>query len=122
MTRYVFDTPDGCGYVEGSDTSREAAAKALKKAPAKRRRVAELVRAEGWAGLLARDVERLTGWIISTTSARVSEAAFWGLIIKTTRRRKTPSKCSAAVYVAPEFATPAELEGNRQFTLAVLSK
>lgn len=118
MSDYVRDSPDGCGYVEGSETSRDAAKAAEEFAPNMCTQVVELVREFGRDGLLARDIELLKGWLISSTSARVSDCKFAGTIIETARKRATPknkptSKDSFAyVFVTPEFATDEELAAS----------
>lgn len=91
------------GYQKGSDTSKEAAEKLTNSGKLARMRKQVLdVFNKSLFGLTADEVATIMGLPVTSVRPRVTELCnIFGLIDKTTERRKNVSGMSAAVYIKP---------------------
>lgn len=87
-----------------SETSRAAADQARPGAGRQRMRVFNAILSAGRDGLTDIECQAVTEINPSAQRPRRIELVNQGAVIKTNRKRKTPSGRNAAVYVAEEFA------------------
>ncbi len=91
-------------FARRSDTSKEAAESMVEAASGYEADVLDYIRLRGALGATADECLVWLNLSHQNGSARVSELAKKGLIIKSGRRRKTRSGRNAEVYVAAVFA------------------
>jgi hypothetical protein len=92
----VSNYPNTPGFVAGSDTSEEAAVLIEEHAPSMRTRALRILR-ENPNGLTNDEVQRLTGWLHQSTTARMRELVLMGLAYNTPDRRPTRTGRNAVV-------------------------
>lgn len=91
-------------FQKKSETSLAAADAMTKKAPALRAKVLAALREAGSAGLTDTELSTKLSMMPQTAIPRRGELVKMGSVVKSGRTRKTPSGCSATVWVATEFA------------------
>ena len=90
-------------FVNGSDTSRDAAESQRGKADSQRAAIRRLIERAGKHGMTCDEIEAVTEGKHQTVSARVSELARkYRLIVDSGERRPTRSGCKAVVYVVKQ--------------------
>lgn len=105
---------DGVPYVQGSDTSHEAAESIADRAASMRAQVADEIRRSGIYGATCDEIEIALGMKHQTASARIKDLKDRGAVRDSGVRRPTRSGCLAVVYVTPReqpsFLTKLRLE------------
>jgi hypothetical protein len=84
------------GFEYGSDTSEEAAASVAPSVAGMRARALNLLRMSA-DGLTSDELERVTGWLHQSASARLRELVLYGLAYDSPDRRRTRSGRKATV-------------------------
>lgn len=85
-----------------TQTSREAARRALGRSGTQRVKIYELVKAHP-EGLTADDVQRLTGFPVNSVNPRVNELVTDGYLVDTGRRRETRYGVPATVWEVAQW-------------------
>ena len=96
--------PKDPGFVNGSETSKDAAGEVKSKAGAMREKIMQMVRMRGMFGCTAHEAGIELGMKSQTVSARFAELSQFGWLIKTGRKRVTQGNYKAAVYVTRDYA------------------
>jgi hypothetical protein len=84
------------GFEYGSDTSEEAAESVQSSVAGMRARALNLLRMSA-DGLTSDELERITGWLHQSASARLRELVLCGLAFDSADRRRTRSGRNATV-------------------------
>jgi hypothetical protein len=95
--------PNDPGYERNSQTSKEAAEKMKHFVGSIRARCYRAIELHGVQGMTPDEGEVFFGGKHQTISARFTELAQQGKVIKTSVVRKTRSGCNAFVHIAPQF-------------------
>lgn len=98
----LFDPRPTMPAQRHSETSVAAAEAARPGSGKQRLRVYEAIKAAGAEGMTDLEVQAALGMNPSTQRPRRIELVRAGAVVKTDRKRKTPSGRNAAVYIAPE--------------------